>query len=338
MSEAELPTVTTPPSPSPSSSAPRPLDFAGLEDLAARTASTCTLVIRGGEVVHEYLTDSRALTRRVYSITKSVVAVLAMIAAENGLLVLDAPVARYVDGWPEASDDVTVRHLLSMTSGRHWTEALDQQMIGTADQTATTLAVGQQDRPGTRWRYDNLAAQVLSPVLTAAVGDIEGFARDRLFEPLGLRDTTWERDGAGQIKTYAGIVSSCRDVARLGMLLRDGGRFDGRRLLSATAVSELTTASSDLNAAYGLLWWTNAEGSITEVRRAAGFTDDRPPYEGRLAPAAPEDTFWALGWGNQLLAVVPSADVVAVRLGPKPEGPEILTFDTFTSAVLAPFQ
>lgn len=336
MSEAELPRVTTP---SPSSTPPAtPLDFAGLDDLAARTASTCTLVMRGDEVVHEYPTDSRAVTRRVYSITKSVVSILALIAAEDGLLDLDAPVARYVDGWPEASDGVTVRHLLSMTSGREWTAALDQQMIGSTDQTAAALAVGQQDRPGTRWRYDNLAAQALSPVLGAAVGDIEDFARDRLFEPLGLRDTTWERDGAGQVKTYAGIVSSCRDLARLGMLLRDGGEFDGRRILTAGATSELTTTSSDLNAAYGLLWWTNTEGRVTEVRRAAGFPDDRPPYEGRLAPSAPADAFWALGWGNQLLTVMPSADLVAVRLGPKPDDPEILTFETFTSEVLTPFR
>jgi len=118
------------------------------------------------------------------------------------------------------------------------------------------------------------------------------------------------------------------------VLMRDGGRFGGRQVVPAAALAELTAPPTELNAAYGLLWWTNAQGRVVEVRRAAGFEADREPYRGRLAPSAPADAFWALGWGNQLLAVVPSRDVVAVRLGPKPAGPEDLTFDDFTGAVL----
>lgn len=327
MSDPTLPRV---PSPSPTS-AP---DFIGLDRLVDAARSTCTLVLRGDEVVHEHPADSRSATRPVYSITKSIVGVLVMMAVEDGALGLDDPVAEHVEGWPTASSEVTVGHLLAMTSGREWTEALDDAMIGAADQTAAALAVGQQDRPGSVWRYDNLAAQVLSPVLESAVGDIEAFARTRLFEPLGLRDTTWQRDAAGHVTTYAGIVSSCRDLARLGVMMRDRGRFDGRDLLSAASVDRLVGPSQTHNAAYGLLWWTNRPGRVVEVRRAAGFDEDRSAFEGRLAPHVPEDAFWALGWGNEFLAVVPSRGVVAVRLGPRPAGPEDLTFDRFTSAVL----
>ncbi|MET0468422.1 MAG: serine hydrolase domain-containing protein [Aeromicrobium sp.] len=331
MSEASLPTVSASPSPSP---APPP-DFTELDRLVDATASTCTLVLRGDQVVHEYPAGSRNATRRVYSITKSVVGVLLAVAAADGELDLDDPVARHVPDWPHESREVTVRHLMSMTSGRRWSESLDRAMIGASDQTTAALAAGQQDEAGSTWRYDNLASQVLSAVLESAVGDVEAFARDRLFEPLGLAHTTWERDGAGHLKTYAGIVSSCADLARLGVMMRDGGVFDGRRILPADAVSELVATSSEGNAAYGLLWWNNTEGRVVEVRRAAGFDVDREPFRGRLAPAVPADAFWALGWGNQLLAVVPSQDVVAVRLGPKPAGPDDLTFDGFTGAVLA---
>ena len=223
---------------------------------------------------------------------------------------------------------------MSMTSGRRLTEARARAMIGAADQTSAALAVGQQDAPGTTGRYDNLASQVLSAVLESAVGDPEAYARARLFDPLGLTDTSWDRDASGHVTTYAGIVSSCADLAQLGVLVRDGGRFEGRQVVPAAAVAELTTPSSDLNTAYGLLWWTNAEGRVQEVRRAAGFEQDRPAYRGRLAPSAPADAVWALGWGNQLLAVVPSEELVAVRLGRRPAGPDDLTFDTFTGAVL----
>ncbi|WP_269302518.1 serine hydrolase domain-containing protein [Aeromicrobium sp. HA] len=332
LSDASLPTVSASPSPSPEPTPPP--DFAALDRLVDASGSTCTLVLRGDEVVHEHPADSRHVTRRVYSITKSVTGVLLAAAAAEGELDLDDPVARHVPQWPDESADVTIRHLMSMTSGRAWTEALDAAMIRTGDQTAAALATGQQDPAGEQWRYDNLASQVLSAVLESAVGDVEAYARERLFGPLGLADTSWERDAAGNVKTYAGIVSSCADLARLGVMMRDGGRFEGRQILSPAAVSELTTTSSDRNAAYGLLWWTNAQGRVVEVRRAAGFDVDREPYEGRLAPSAPEDAFWALGWGNQLLAVVPSEDLVTVRLGPKPAGPDDLTFDSFTGTVL----
>ncbi|MTB87405.1 beta-lactamase family protein [Aeromicrobium senzhongii] len=330
MSDASLPT----PSRSPATTTTPPPDFTALDRLVDASGSTCTVVLRGDEVVHEHPAGSRHATRRVYSITKSVVGVLLAIAASENALSLDDPVSRHVPRWPAESGDVTIRHLMSMTSGRAWTEALDAAMIRSADQTAAALATGQQDAPGTAWQYDNLASQVLSAVLTSAVGDLEAYADDRLFAPLGLTDTSWSRDRAGTITTYAGIVSSCADLARLGVMMRDEGRFEGRQVLPAAAVAELTTPSSELNAAYGLLWWTNASGRVQEVRRAAGFDQDREPYRGRLAPAAPADAFWALGWGNQLVAVVPSADTVAVRLGPKPSGPDDLTIDGFTAAVL----
>ncbi|MCD9153183.1 serine hydrolase domain-containing protein [Aeromicrobium duanguangcaii] len=330
MSDASLPT----PSRSPATTAPPPTDFTALDRLVDASGSTCTLVMRGDEVVHEHPAGSRDATRRVYSITKSIVGVLLAIAAAEDELSLDDPVSRHVPRWPAESGDVTIRHLMSMTSGRAWTEALDGAMIRAADQTSAALATGQQNTPGATWQYDNLASQVLSAVLTSAVGDIETYADARLFTPLGLTDTSWSRDRAGSVTTYAGIVSSCADLARLAVMMRDQGRFAGRQVVPAAAVSELTTPSSDLNAAYGLLWWTNAEGRVQEVRRAAGFEQDREPYRGRLSPAAPPDAFWALGWGNQLIAVVPSADTVAVRLGPKPAGPDDLTIDGFTAAVL----
>lgn len=320
--------------PTPSPPATPPPDFTDLDRLVDASGSTCTLVLRGDRVVHEHPANSRHASRRVYSITKSVVGLLLMMAQDEDLLALDDPVSRYVPRWPSESAAVTIRHLMAMTSGRTWTEALDDSMIGTADQTAAALGVGQEATPGTSWRYDNLASQVLSAVLTSAVGDVETYARDRLFTPLGLTDTTWERDGAGNIKTYAGIVSSCADLVRIGVLMRDGGSFAGRQIVPASAVTELVSPSSGHNDAYGLLWWTNSEGRVVEVRRAAGFEQDREPYEGRLAPSVPADAFWALGWGNEYVAVVPSADLVAVRLGPKPADAEQLTFDTFTGTAL----
>jgi CubicO group peptidase (beta-lactamase class C family) len=112
------------------------------------------------------------------------------------------------------------------------------------------------------------------------------------------------------------------------------GTWKDEQVLSPDFVEQATTPSSDLNAAYGLLWWTNAEGRVVEVLRQAGFAADKAPYEGRLAPDVPRDAYWAFGYGNQYVAVVPSEGVVAVRLGARPASPDRVTFDGFTSDVL----
>jgi CubicO group peptidase (beta-lactamase class C family) len=110
------------------------------------------------------------------------------------------------------------------------------------------------------------------------------------------------------------------------------GTWNGTQLVSKNFVAEATTSSSTLNAAYGLLWWVNKPGHIVTIDRAAGFPNDKPPYEGQLAPGAPDDAFWALGYGNEYVAVIPSDGVVAVRMGQRPDTQ--LTFEAFTTGVL----
>jgi CubicO group peptidase (beta-lactamase class C family) len=315
-------------------------DWSSLDAELRRDGSTCVAVVKDGRLVHDAYWNGGAerTPGRVYSITKSLTALLVGQQVDDGTLALDAPVAEQVESWRGTeAGQVTVRSLLSMTSGRRWSDADDRRMIrATADQTAFAVRAAQQSPPGRAWVYDNAAAQTLEDVLDDAAdgGDVVQLARRRLLEPLGMRDTTWARDQAGNALTYSGAESTCLDLARVGHLMLNQGRWDGRQLVSADVVSQLTTPSSDRNAAYGLLWWTNAPGRIVEVWRQAGFATDRAPYDGRLAPGAPADAFWALGYGNQYIAVVPSEGVVAVRLGSRPATPDRVTFDGFTTGVL----
>ncbi len=343
---ATLATVSPSPSAQPAELVPgrtwpsRPAgNFRALDDLATATASTCTVVVHRGRVIH---TGGAGLdgSRQVYSITKSVVGLLVAIAAGERRLGLDDRVSRWVTEWRgTASEDVTVRQVMANTSGRRWTYALDYgQMIRSApDKTRFATGLDQQHEPGTHWEYNNSAIQVLERVLRQATGqDVVAYARARLFEPLGMTSTAWARDHAGHPTTYSGITSTCGDVARLGLLVARDGRWGRTQVVPRRLLSQLVGASSQQrNAAYGLLWWVNRPGRVVEVQRAAGFATDRPPYSGRLAPRAPTDTAWALGYGNQFLTVVPSRDLVAVRLGPRPAGPDQLTFASFTDAVLA---
>jgi CubicO group peptidase (beta-lactamase class C family) len=312
-------------------------DWFTLDADLERTGSTCVAVIKDGELVHDayWHGGSKHGRHRVYSITKSLTSLLVGMAADDGFLEVDDTASEEIEEWRVGSAQaITVRDLLSMTSGRHWDAATDSRMIrDESDKTTYAVGLPQDHEPGSTWVYDNSAAQTLESVLDD-VYDVAEIAQDRLLAPLGMRDTTWPRDQAGNATTYSGVESTCQDLARLGLLMLREGRWGDRQLVSSAYVAEATRPSSDLNAAYGLLWWVNGKGRIVEVLRQAGYPTDKPPYQGQLAPDVPGDAFWAYGYGDQYVAVVPSEGVVAVRLGARPATPDDLTFEDFTRGVL----
>lgn len=351
---APPPRAVPTPSPTPVETSPEPAavfpgaewdeaprgDWTALDADLAAAGSSCVAVVQDGQLVHEgyWNGGGRDVQVRTYSITKSLTSILVAMAADDGALALDDPASEQVDEWRVGpSTDVTVRDLLAQVSGREWSESIDRQLIrGVTDQTGYAVGLGQARDPG-EWVYDNAGPQVLERVLAESItedGDVVDLARRRLLDPLGMDDTTWPRDGAGQATTYSGVTSTCRDLARVGHLMASDGQWDGDQLLSTALVEETTSAATEANAAYGLLWWTNEAGRVVEARRQAGFDADIAPYEGRLAPNVPADAFWAFGYGNQYVAVVPSENLVAVRLGPRPATPDQVTFDTFTAGVL----
>ncbi len=311
-------------------------DFAKLDRELAAARSTCFAVVKDGRLAHS---SGGGTTRPAYSITKSVTAILVGIAADEGKLALDDKASKYIPDWRgTAAQNVTIRDLLSNTSGRHWDYNTDySQMIRRApDKTAFSIGLSHDTKPGTKWDYNNSAVQTLEAVLEEATGqDVAAYAKKRLLDPIGMRDTTWAHDNAGNTTTYSGIDSSCQDLARIGYLMMRSGAWKGEQLVSDSFVAEATNeSSSQLNAAYGLLWWVNKPGRIVTINRAAGFPSDAPPYKGQLAPKAPEDTFWALGYGSEYVMVIPSEGIVAVRMGSRPDTPEQLSFSSFAEGVL----
>ena len=315
-------------------------DWSQLDATLKRTGSTCVAVVKDGELVHDAYWNggSEHGRHRVYSITKSLTSLLVGQAADEGYLELDDTASEEIDEWRVgAAGEVSVRDLLSMTSGRRSNDAIDRRMIrDEADKTTYAVNLPQDRAPGTKWAYDNSAAQALESVLDDIyeTDDVVKIAQDRLLGPLGMRDTVWARDQAGNALTFSGVESTCLDLARVGHLMLNRGAWDGKQLVSSGFVDQATRPSSKLNAAYGLLWWVNGKGRIVEVLRQAGYANDKPSYEGQLAPSVPDDAFWAYGYGDQYVAVVPSDGVVAVRLGARPATPDALTFEDFTRGVL----
>ncbi|HEX6424601.1 MAG TPA: serine hydrolase [Acidimicrobiales bacterium] len=309
-------------------------DLAGLDRLAedaAAARSHCLVVTRDGAVVDERYGDgvTADTPREAFSATKSVTSTLVGIAQDQGALALDDPAADHIPAWQGTeAEAVSVEHLLSNVSGRHWDPATDYgaMAIQAHDKTAFAIDLAQDEPPGTTWAYNNAAVQTLSAVLEGATGQrADDYAESVLFEPLGMRSSSLASDPAGNPLTFMGLQTTCLDLARFGYLMLRDGAWDGSQVVSEDVVEQATgRPSTELNAAYGFLWWLNHRGPVASPLLATTGAGDNAIADGQLVPAAPGDTFWALGFRNQILAVIPSEGIVAVRLGPAP--PEGVTF------------
>ena len=280
-----------------------------LEEWLEQTGTRALLVVHHDRLVYErYLDDAGPGVRETsFSAAKSVVSTLVGIAADEGLLDVDAPVTRYL---PElaARDErfarIRVRDLLTMSSGIRYVE----QGLPWSDDALTyygtdlrALALERpriEEGPGRTWRYDNYHPLLLGLVLERVSGkSVSAYMAERLWQPLGAEaDASWSLDSerSGFEKLESGVNAVPRDFARFGLMMLHDGEWNGRRIVSREWVREATAASTESDPApfYQYLWWVGAP--------RAG--EERPP-------------FFARGKYGQLVAVLPEHDIVIVRLG-----------------------
>lgn len=230
------------------------------------------LVIREGYLVFEwyaggYGPDSK---HELYSVTKSFIATLAGIAHDQGLIEgVEQPIADFlpVQDFPNPDRrkaSLTFEDLLTMQAGLEWNEGMPayQEMYRQPDWTAHILSKPMVEAPGTRFNYCSGCSHLISAALSQAVGgDLPGFAREYLFEPLGIEELSWETDPQGVPIGGWGLRLTSRDMARLGYLyLREGG-WNGRQIVSPEWVAAATTAwvRQDETLGYGYQWWIYPE-------------------------------------------------------------------------------
>lgn len=175
----------------------------------------------------------------IHSVAKAVCVIAVGMAADEGLVDVDAPVAASLPTFRfgEGADEVTLRHLLSMTSGIDlpWSETM---MTDWPDLAREFL--GRPSR-GRVFQYSNASTYAGMRALAAVVGDVETWLRPRLFAPLGWNDVAWRRCPNGFVLAGEGIALRTSELARLGLLIRDRGAWRGRRLLSAEWIDAMHT-------------------------------------------------------------------------------------------------
>jgi CubicO group peptidase (beta-lactamase class C family) len=285
------------------------LPAAATRALAGPGVRGAVLIQRDRVVFERYRSGADpAQPQPVNSVTKSVLGMLVGIALRRGELAdldqrLDAFLPEACEqGVPEGVRALTLWHLMSMTTGVEW----DEHQVDDCLLHACTRLDGDGERlrfilgrdlvtpPGERFQYDSHGAHLLAVVLTRAVGmPIDDYARQHLFQPIGIRNFSWERDEAGVPFGGRGLALATRDLARLGCLMLHGGRWHGQQILPREYVQRVTRRYRtggfplDDTLGYGGLWWTQSESE-----------------------ADADGSFFAFGFGEQLLAVDPLRDLV----------------------------
>lgn len=228
----------------------------GALDRAARASHTdALLVLHDGAPVIEWSVGPDEPIE-LMSATKSVVGLAVGRLLTMGLLdSLDQPVHTVYPEWRQGRKRaITVRHLLTHTSGLQDLPSTDPEVYPSPDVVQLALAAELDDTPGRTYRYSNKAVNLLAGLVHRLSGrPLDRFVADELFRPLGIERFVWMHDPAGTPYAMAGLALRARDLARLGTLVLERGTWNGQRLIDPAVVEAMFTPSARLPT-YGLLW------------------------------------------------------------------------------------
>lgn len=293
---------------------------AAITDLVSYLNSTNTrafIVLKDGKIVIEQYAGTQ-LTSGAFTASsqwywasagKTLTAAAVGIANANGKINLDAKTSTYLGaGWtsltPDQENKITVRNQLTMTTGL---DDYSGGATGDADCTTPSCLIYKADA-GTRWAYHNAAYTLLDGVIAAGTSQtLNDYISSVLLSKVGM-DGSYKLTG-----TYNNIFySTPRSMARYGLLLLNKGMWNGTTVIPSSYFNLMITGSQNFNLSYGYLTWLNGKNSFM----APGSQNVYPQM---LTPNAPSDMFAAMGKNGQLINVVPSKNLVVIRMGDAPD-------------------
>lgn len=191
------------------------------------------------------------------SVTKSFVSLaVGLLVQEGRIPSVDTPVYYFYPEWKQGyKKDVTIRNLLSHTSGMQ-TEENVCELYQVPDAIRMALATDFNCSPGSQFRYNNKAVNLLAGIVEKAAGtNIHNYLKSRLFLPLGISSDTWLCDNAGNNYGMSHLTLNALDLTKVGMLLASDGCWHGHRLLAKEWLNFMTQSSQPYTPFYGPLWW-----------------------------------------------------------------------------------
>jgi len=288
-------------------------------------------IVRNGYLVREWfgVPAMPATTFDVWSCTKSATSIAFGLLFEEsrnqklpGGFKIDLESAAYgfiPEGRPLSDprkDKIKLKHMLSMTSG---IAGESQGLLGMAVAPLGgefELALGKEAsrfgasaaemiaEPGERWEYSDAAFSHLSLIFSKVTGqEIGDYMNEHVFRPIGIRNFGWDLEGGGghigpHTNAHSGLHLSARDFARLGYLMAHHGQWEGKQIVPEWWIETATRTSQQLNRGYGYGFWVNTESAQW--------------------PSGPKDAFAFKGYAANRCYIVPSLDLIVVRVGYAP--------------------
>jgi CubicO group peptidase (beta-lactamase class C family) len=265
--------------------------------LVQKHSKSFMILVNGRIVMEEYFNDhNQNATWPWNSAGKTLVSATTGIAQHEGLININNKVSQYLGtGWTsepvEKENLITPRHLLTMTSG------ISDESNLVIKSNLTYLADA-----GTRWSYSNVFQILMDVVAEASNQDFETYFNAKLKNKIGM-DGFWNK---GIIFTI--YHSSTRSMARYGLLALNKGKWKNEQIINESYFTESTQTSQNINPSYGYLWWLNGKTSYM-------IPGGQTVYQGELVPNAPTDMYAAMGAEDQRIYVVPSKNMVVIRMG-----------------------
>lgn len=269
-----------------------------LKDFLAEKNTKSFMILVDGKIVMEEYFDGHTATDtwEWNSAGKTLVAATVGIAQENNLVDINNPVSDYLGtGWTSETlaqeNLITSRNLLTMTSG------INDENNLVIKSNLTYLADA-----GARWSYHNVFQKLMDVVAEASNEDFETYFNTNLKDKIGMGGT-WNNGVIFKI-----YHSNTRSMARFGLLALNKGKWNTEQILNENYFNESISSSQSINPAYGYLWWLNGK---TSYMVPGGQT----VYQGTLVPDAPADMYAAMGANDQRIYVIPSKNMVVIRMG-----------------------
>ena len=256
-----------------------------LIDSARATNSDAIVVLRNGRVIGEWYSDSGHVPIQTMSATKSIVGLaIGRLLHDRQLDSLDQPVWTLYPEWRQGRKrHITIRHLLNHTSGLQDIPGDGPEIEPAPDAIQLALAAELMADPGEYWFYSNKATNLLAGIVERASGrKLDAYVRDVLLRPLCISEGEWAfRDKSGNPYGMAGLTLHARDLAKIGQMMLDSGRWQGTTVLPHEWVSASVSPSQPFDPRYGLLWWIETDGFASTIDsvllrrwRDAGLAED----------------------------------------------------------------
>ena len=275
-----------------------------LLDYLEEKNSKSFIILYNGKIVIEDYFNGHTNTSPWYwaSAGKTLTAAVTGIAQDEGLIDINNKVSDYLGtGWTSAALDkenlITCKNLLSMNSGLN-------DILGD-DISASNLHYLAD--AGNRWAYHNVYVKLQDVIAEASDETWPNYFSSKLKNRIGMTGT-WLQSG-----NFSVYWSNTRSMARFGLLTFADGKWENEQIIPENYLSEALNTSQSINEAYGYLWWLNGKSSYH-------LPQSQFEFSGKLIPNAPNDMYAALGKNDQKIYVVPSKNLVIIRMGNAAEG------------------